>query len=39
VNYSASPVSLVLGKDSRILVGANPLAPAHALVWKAAQKP
>ena len=39
VNYSASPVSLVLEKDSRILVGANPLAPAQALVWKAAQKP
>jgi beta-galactosidase len=34
VNYSASPVSLVTGKGSRILVGTNPLDPARGLVWK-----
>ena len=34
VNYSAAPVRLALAPDSRVLVGANPLAPAAALVWK-----
>ena len=34
VNYSASPVTLPIGKDSQMLVGTNPLKPAQALVWK-----
>lgn len=39
VNYSASPVRLLTGKDSRILVGTNPLQPADVLVWRDTEKP
>jgi len=33
VNYSSSPFDLPLGPGTRIVLGANPLRPADALIW------
>jgi beta-galactosidase len=34
VNYTNDPISLPVPKDSKILVGENPLQPAQAIIWK-----
>lgn len=34
VNYTNDPISLPIPKDSKILVGENPLQPAQAIIWK-----
>jgi beta-galactosidase len=34
VNYGNDPVTFPVPRDSRILLGRNPLPPAQVLVWK-----
>jgi beta-galactosidase len=34
VNYTNDPIRLSLRDGSKIIIGKNPLKPAHALVWK-----
>jgi beta-galactosidase len=34
VNYGNEPVSFPVPKEARVLLGANPLPPAQAIVWK-----
>ncbi|MDI9340962.1 MAG: beta-galactosidase [Sediminibacterium sp.] len=34
VNYTNDPVAIPVPQGSKILVGENPLQPAHAIIWK-----